>query len=152
MFLCDHRTAFVNTGFFLALALAFIPTHGRAQKLSATAVPAPVRTALASKYPGAVAVTWEKEKGNYEANWGGRSKEDNSVLFTPDGRFVEQVVAIPVSALPPAVATYVKEHYRGARITEAGKVTDASGQTRYEAEVKGKDLVFDAAGNFLKVD
>jgi len=134
------------------LAFWFFAIHTSAQKLSPAAVPAVVRTALANKYPGAVAVTWEKEKGNYEANWGGRSREDNSVLFTPDGQFVEQVVAIPVSNLPPAVATYVKEHYPGARITEAGRVTDASGETRYEAEVKGKDLVFDTAGKFLKVD
>lgn len=134
------------------LALSFLATHTSAQRLNTAAVPAAVRSALTSKYPGAVAVSWEKEKGNYEANWGGRSKEDSSVLFTPDGQFVEQVVAIPVSALPPAVATYVRAHYPGARITEAGKVTDASGQTRYEAEVKGKDLVFDTAGKFLKVD
>jgi hypothetical protein len=133
------------------VACSLLVIHADAQKLSSAAVPAVVKTALANKYPAAVAVTWEKEKGNYEANWGGRSKEDNSVLFTPDGRFLEQVVAIPVSSLPPAVAKYVKVHYPGAKITEAGKVTDASGQTRYEAEVKGKDLVFDTAGNFLKV-
>jgi hypothetical protein len=46
----------------------------------------------------------------------------------------------------------VKKNFPGAKITEAGKVTDASGKTRYEAEVKGKDLVFDEAGNFLKKD
>lgn len=141
-----------SAGLSLTLILTLITTQGIAQRLRSADVPAAVKTALATKYPAATAVTWEKEKGNYEANWGGRSKEDNSVVFTPEGGFVEQVVAIPVSSLPPAVATYVKEHYAGARITEAGKVTDASGQTRYEAEVKGKDLVFDAGGKFLKVD
>jgi hypothetical protein len=29
-------------------------------------------------------------------------------------------------------------------------VTDAQGRTRYEAEVKGKDLLFDEKGNFIK--
>jgi hypothetical protein len=123
-----------------------------AQKLTPAKVPAAVRSALEKRYPTATAVTWEKEKGNFEANWGGRSKEDNSVVFSPDGQFIEQVVAIPVSSLPPAVATYIKQHHPGAKITEAGKVTDAAGKTRFEAEVKGKDLVFDEAGNFLKVD
>ena len=92
------------------------------------------------------------ENGNYEANWGGVSKEDNSVLFTPAGVFVEQVVAMKVAALPAGVTDYVRAHYAGAKITEAGKVTDAQGRTRYEAEVKGKDLLFDAKGNFIKKD
>jgi len=111
-----------------------------------------VKSALLKKYPTATNVTWEKEKGNFEANWGGRSKEDNSVLFTPDGSFVEVVVAIPVAELPLGVITYIKAHYPGSKITEAGRVTDAKGRISYEAEVKGKDLIFDEKGNFEKID
>jgi hypothetical protein len=134
------------------IVLTLLSNRGAAQKLKPADVPAAVKTTLASKYPAATAVTWEKEKGNFEANWGGKSKEDNSVVFSPDGKFIEQVVAIPVSSLPAAIPAYVKQHYPGAKITEAGKVTDAAGKTGYEAEVKGKDLVFDEAGNFLKID
>ncbi|MBS1664343.1 MAG: PepSY-like domain-containing protein [Bacteroidetes bacterium] len=134
------------------LPFCLIATNAMAQKVKNADVPATVKNALEKKYPDAKDVTWEKEKGNYEANWGGKSKEDNSVIFTPDGSFVEMVVAIPVSSLPPAVATYVKAHYPGSKITEAGKVTDAKGATSYEAEVKGKDLVFDEKGNFVKID
>ena len=105
-----------------------------------------------AKYPKAAKITWEKEKGNFEANWGGKSGEDMSVQYTPDGTFVEQVEAIKPDALPAGVAAYVKQHYKGTKITEAGKVTDAKGATMYEAEVKGKDLVFDEKGNFLKID
>ncbi|HTR31690.1 MAG TPA: PepSY-like domain-containing protein [Puia sp.] len=123
-----------------------------AQRVKSTDVPAAVKAALQKKYPSASGVTWEKEKGNFEANWGGASKEDLSVLFTPAGVFVEQVAAMPVAKLPAAVTAYVHTHYAGAKITEAGKVTDAEGHTRYEAEVKGKDLVFDEKGNFIKVD
>jgi hypothetical protein len=123
-----------------------------AQKVRSADVPAAVKTALQQKYPSASGVTWEKEKGNYEANWGGASKEDNSVLFTPAGIFVELVVAMPVARLPAGVTDYVHAHYAGAKIAEAGKVTDAEGRTRYEAEVKGKDLLFDQKGNFLKID
>ena len=97
-------------------------------------------------------VTWEKEKGNFEANWGGKSGEDMSVMFSPAGAFIEQVQAIKVNELPAGVAKYVKAKYKGAKIAEAGKVTDAAGKTMYEAEVKGKDLVFDEQGNFLKID
>lgn len=124
-------------------------SHTTAQRLNATTVPFVVKQALLKKYPAAGEVTWEKEKGNYEANWGGKSKEDNSVTFTPAGAFLEQVVAIPVTSLPAAVTTYIKTHYPGVKITEAGKVTDAAGKISYEAEVKGKDLSFDETGQPL---
>ena len=113
-------------------------------------VPAAVKNALVKKYPEATHVTWEKENGNYEANWGGKSGEDNSVQFTPAGSFIEIVKAIPVSELPANVSAYVKSHYNGAKITEAGKVTDAKGKLSYEAEVHGKDVIFDENGNFVK--
>jgi dihydroxyacetone kinase-like predicted kinase len=124
----------------------------KAQDLKASAVPAAVKEALAKKYPEAAKVSWEKEKGNYEANWGGRSGEDNSVVFTPTGTFIEIVKAIPVADLPKNIASYVKAHYKGAKIKEAGKVTDAAGKTMYEAEIKGGDLIFDENGNFIKKD
>jgi hypothetical protein len=132
------------------ISLLALTQKGNAQKLKSADVPAAVKSALTQKYPDATGVLWEKEKANFEANWGGKSNEDNSVVFTPAGQFVEIVKAIPVANLPPAVAAYVKEHYRGAKITEAGKVTDAKGKTSYEAEVKGKDLVFDESGKYLK--
>ena len=136
-----------------AVALGcLISTTVYSQRVKTADVPAAVKAALQKKYPSASGVGWEKEKGNYEANWGGASKEDNSVLFTPAGVFVEQVVAMPVAQLPAAVSDYVHAHYAGAKITEAGKVTDAEGRTRYEAEVKGKDMLFDEKGNFLKID
>ncbi len=92
------------------------------------------------------------EKGNYEANWGGKSGEDTSVVFTPAGAFVEEVDAMPVSQLPTSVAAYVKAHYQGSKILEAGRVTDAAGKKMFEAEIKGKDLIFDESGKFIKVD
>ena len=134
------------------LGLLFIANQGSAQKIKNADVPAIVKSALTQKYPDAANVTWEKEKGNYEANWGGKSKEDNSVVFTPEGSLVEVVKAIPVSELPAAITAYVKKNYPGVKITEAGKVTDAKGKVSYEAEVKGKDLVFDESGNFIKKD
>ncbi|MDB5088279.1 MAG: hypothetical protein JWR09_2273 [Mucilaginibacter sp.] len=124
----------------------------KAQDLKTSAVPAVVKEALAKKYPEATKVSWEKEKGNYEANWGGKSGEDNSVQFTPTGTFIEIVKAIPIADLPKNVAPYISAHYKGAKIKEAGKVTDAAGKTMYEAEIKGKDLIFDENGNFIKKD
>jgi hypothetical protein len=112
-------------------------------------VPAAVKTALHEKYPQATKVGWEKENGNYEANWGGKDGEANSVQFTPSGNFIEIVEEIPVSQLPSNVSSYVKSHYH-TTVSEAGKVTDAKGKTSYEAEVHGKDVIFDQNGNFVK--
>lgn len=132
--------------------MLLLGSQAKAQNIKTADVPATVKSALMQKYPKAAKVTWEKEKGNYEANWGGKSGEDLSVQYTPKAEFVEQVQAIPVTALPQPVAAYVKQHYNGAKITEAGKVTDAKGQNFFEAEIKGKDLIFDEKGNFVKVD
>jgi hypothetical protein len=133
-------------------AMAFVALIGsvRAQDIKTKEVPAVVKDALAKKYPNATKISWEKEKGNYEANWGGKSGEDTSVQFTPAGAFVEEVNAIPVNQLPAAVPAYVKANYNGAKIKEAGRVTDAAGNHLFEAEIKGKDLIFDENGKFVK--
>jgi len=136
----------------LAVMALAITANVKSQDLKTKDVPEVVKTALAKKYPEATKVGWEKEKGNYEANWGGKSGEDNSVSFTPTGAFVEIVKAIKISDLPASVAPYVAAHYKGAKIKEAGRVTDAAGKTMYEAEIKGGDLIFDEKGNFLKKD
>ncbi len=134
----------------LAIASFLFVFAGSAQDLKTNDVPAVVKSALQKKYPQAKKVGWEKENGNYEANWGGKSGEDNSVQFTPAGEFIEIVKAIPVTELPKSVIDYVHQHYNGAKITEAGKVTDAQGKLSYEVEVHGKDIIFDQNGNFVK--
>ena len=115
-----------------------------------TKVPAAVKAGLSKKFPDATKVIWEKEDGNYEANWGGKGNEDHTAIFTPTGEFKESSNAISIKNLPANVLSYLKEHYKGSKITEAMLVTDASGKTFYEAEVKKKDIVFDANGNFVK--
>src|ERR1700760_1728535 len=125
--------------FFIAAATV-LTGNVMAQGLKNKDVPDLVKTRFQSKYPEATKVSWEKEKGNYEANWGGKSGEDNSAVFTPAAVFVEIVKTIAVTDLPKTVAPYVKAHYNGAKIKEAGRVTDAAGKTKYEAEIKGGDL------------
>ena len=73
-----------------------------ARDLKEKDVPPAVKTTFAKRYPQSKnnKVSWEKEKGNYEANWGGKSGEDNSAVFTPAAIFVELVQTIPISQLP----------------------------------------------------
>ena len=115
-------------------------------------VPAVVKNANMKKYPESKKfhITWETENGNYEANWGGKDGEANSVQYTPSGNFIEIVKAINVSQLPQTATSYVKQHFKNAKFGDVGKVLDAQGKTSYEVEVNGKDKIFDANGNFVK--
>lgn len=133
----------------LAMALGAMEGGLYAQTLKPSQVSAAAKSALAAKYPQAAhfKVTWERENGNFEANWGGKSGEDHSVQFSPAGAFVSQELAISVSRLPKAVLDYVHLHYKGTAIHEAGQITDARGAVTYEVEVRGKDLVIDPQGH-----
>jgi hypothetical protein len=136
--------------FVFIVAAAFLSSGARAQDIKASKVPEIVKSACMKKFPDASKVSWEKENGNYEANWGGKSGEDSSAQFTPTGIFVELEKAIPVNKLPTSIITYVREHQDGATIKEAGIITDSNGKVTYEAEVKGKDLIFDENGKFIR--
>ena len=100
------------------------------------------------KYLQATHVGWEKENGNYEANWGGKDNEANPVQFTPAGKFIEIEKEITVSGLPSNVVSYVKNHYH-TNVTEAGKVTEANGKTSYEAEAGCRMRILDSGVFFL---
>lgn len=111
--------------------------------------PAAVKAAFAKQFPGSTA-KWEEEQGNYEANFKHKNHE-MSALFTPAGTIEESEMEIKTNELPAAVTTYINKHHSGAKIKEAAKITKANGDIYYEAEIKGKDLIFDINGNFLKV-
>lgn len=112
-------------------------------------VPAAVKDAFRKQYPQAVKVEWEAEKGNYEAEFVSNGIRQ-SVLMDAAGKVLETEVEIKPEQLPEAAQTYLAQNYTGQKIKEAAKITDAKGGITYEAEVKGKDLIFDAAGNFIR--
>jgi len=131
-----------------AVLVTMIGFSAGAQKLDDSKVPAAVKIAFAKKYPGQTA-KWENENGQFEAGFKQHGKS-MSALFTADGTMTESEVGIKVSELPAAVLAYVKEHYKGAAIKEAAKITKAGGTVNYEAEVNKTDVIFDANGIFLK--
>ena len=115
-------------------------------------VPAIVKKANMGKYPESKMhhITWEKENGNYEANWGGKDGEANYVQYTPSGKFIEIVKEIPTKDLPKGILSYVKVHYKSPKFGDVGKVLDAQGKTSYEVEINRNDVIFDENGNFVK--
>ena len=130
----------------LALSIGFFAS---AQKLSESKVPAAVKASFTKMYPG-VSAKWEKEDGKYEANFK-QAGGTLSAMFEPNGTFTESEMDIAVTDLPAKVLSYVKDNYKGKSIKEGAKITKADGTVNYEAEVDGKDVIFDASGKFLKV-
>ncbi|MFT3903872.1 MAG: PepSY-like domain-containing protein [Niabella sp.] len=132
---------------FLLTIMAGV-SFANAQKIQEKGVPASVKAGLQKQFPNAKGVKWEKEKGNYEAGFK-LNATDYSVLLNASGSVLETETAMAVNALPAPVKDYVAKHYPGKKIKEAAKITDAKGIVTYEAEVSGKDLIFDKSGKFI---
>lgn len=111
-------------------------------------VPEAVSKSFAKEFPGATP-KWEKENNKFEANFK-QQQHTMSALFTADGKLTETEVDIPVAELPAPVQAFVKEKHKGAAIKEAARITKANGEINYEAEVHGKDLLFDKEGKFIQ--
>lgn len=110
-------------------------------------VPEAVKQAFKKEYPG-TKVKWEMEDGKYDAEFKKNGKE-MSVLYNANGSVKETEMEISVVQLPKEASGYITEHHMG-RINEASKITKANGEVNYEAEINGKDLIFNSSGKFLK--
>ncbi|MFD2584225.1 hypothetical protein ACFSR6_17100 [Pedobacter vanadiisoli] len=129
---------------FGILLLAGSVATAYAQKINASKVPVPVIAAFTKLHAG-TKVSWEMEKKDYEAGFKLNGKETSEV-YSAKGVLLETETAIKVIELPATVLAKLK----GSKIAEAAKITKADGTIYYEAEVKGKDLMFDANGNPVK--
>ena len=119
------------------------------QKLSEADVPMAVKDAFKKVHKDAKEVKWEKEGANFEAEFE-IGETDQSVVFDATGHLVETEVEIKVDELPSDVKDYIAKNCKDAKIKEATKITDSKGTVTYEAEIKGKDLIFDTTGKFIK--
>jgi hypothetical protein len=133
----------------LMMVVAIITSLTFAQKLQEKDVPAQVKAAFQKHYPNTKEVKWDKEGEKFEASFD-LNKIDNSVLFDAQGNVLETEIEIELNQLPKGVLEYVKANYKGQKVKEAAKITDAKGTVTFEAEVKGLDLLFDSNGKFIK--
>ena len=131
------------------LVAAMITSLTYAQKIQEKDVPASVKTAFQKNFPQAKVENWEKEGVNFEAEFE-LNKTEQSVLFDAQGNLLETEVEIKLTQLPKGVLEYVKANYKGQKVKEAAKITDAKGTVTYEAEIKGMDILFDSNGKFIK--
>ena len=116
-----------------------------AQKMTVDKVPSAVKDNFAKQYPTVKGAKWDKENADYEASFKMDGK-DISVVF--DGKGIEKEVEtdIKFSELPMPVQMALK----GKKVKEAA-VIKKGGKTFYEAEVGGKDLLFEGDGKRVKM-
>jgi uncharacterized membrane protein YkoI len=128
---------------FLILCLS-AGYHATAQKTP----PAVVVTAFNQKFGAVTELEWDKEKnGAWEAEFEQKGQE-MSANFSADGKWLETETEIQFTDLPAPVQAALK----GKKVKETAKILKADGTTVYEAEVKRKDLIFDATGKLLSDD
>lgn len=118
-----------------------------AQQPGNGSVPEAVTTAFARQFPG-VKAHWQVRDGEYEARFK-QKRQVRSAVYNADGSLAATEQGIEVWQLPLPVIDYVEQHYGGS-IKEAAKVTKANGEINYEANVKGREVVFDASCAFVK--
>ncbi len=109
-------------------------------------VPEAAKMAFTKAYPKADDVKWEREKGNFEVEFEMADDQEMSVVYDANGAVLETEVEIAFSELPKAA----QEALKGKKVKETAKITNAKGVVTYEAEVRRKDLMFDAQGNPVK--
>jgi len=73
-----------------------------------------------------------------------------SALYDAKGILKETEIAVTPAELPAVITPYFKEHYKNSTIKETAKITRAGGEINYEIGIKGKDILFDANGKFIK--
>lgn len=132
----------------LVLMACFFSMSTFAQELKDSKVPAAVMATFKKQYPG-IKAAWEKEKDGYEASFK-KDGHDMSVNINESGEITGTETGIAIAALPAAIISYIKTHYKSEKIKEAAKIVGQKGEVTYEVEIKGKDLIFDADGRFLK--
>lgn len=133
---------------FSMMALMVTAGHSFAQKR--TTPPPSVKDAFEKKFTGITKLHWSKEgKTGFEASFI-RDNTAMSAVYDATGRLQETETAIAVNALPAPVIEYLQLHYKGSKIKETAKITKAGGVVNYEAEVNGRDLLFDETGAFIK--
>ena len=136
----------------LSIAVAFAGTFTfsacTGQDIPENKVPSVVVNALAEAFPTATDVEWEKQNGNFEAEFDSAST-DYTVLLNATGAIVEAKHEITVAELPEAVQNAISVNYKDQQPDEVD-LLEKDGQTFYQVELDGKvketKLVFDAAG------
>ena len=114
-------------------------------------IPEAAKKSCASLYPKVSNVKWGNEGVNFEAEFKDGTVP-TSLLYDAKGTLLETEVGLNVTQLPQAVRDYIAKNLAGSKIKEAAMIKTAKGETKYEAEISGKDYLFDVNGKLLSVE
>jgi len=111
-------------------------------------VPSVVLNAASDAYPTATGMEWEKERGNYEAEFRVGAAEYKA-LITPSGTVLQAKHDITVAALPQAVQDAIARHHQNFHIEDAELLEKGEAQY-YQVELESgnreRKLVADLNG------
>jgi len=133
---------------WLFIGLLFLATLAYATKQTKK-VPEKAKQTLQKLYPSVNDVKWDNEDGEWEAEFK-QNATDMAVTFDLSGNLKETEEGCAVGKLPQPVRDYIAAHFAGKQIKESAKITEAGGRIKYEAEIEGKDYLFDAEGKPIK--
>jgi hypothetical protein len=136
----------------LVIAISCIALIGLTSCKGSKMAPQNFPTGLSKLFPGVSNVDWDNEKdGTWEAEFV-KNGIKTSVTFNNDGSLKEVEEKIELSQFPVPAQNYIKSNFPNKKMKDISKMTDSKGVVTYEAEVDDQDLIFDAQGNFLKIE
>jgi hypothetical protein len=138
----------------LSCFIVSFATISCAQKVTEKDLPAAVKAAFTTKFPGTVNVKWGKENSKeYEAEFK-LNKNDVSANFLATGEWAETETVLSVTDIPETISSVVKSKYPGASITKGEKLEKPGNKILYEVFIKTngktKEVELNADGSFVK--
>ena len=133
--------------FFVTAAFCFFAFEMKAQDKGKA--PDAAKSSFQKMFPKAEKVKWDKEDNEYEASFTLNGTK-MSAVFDVAGNWKETEETIAQKDVPAKALAYFTEHYKNSKIQECAKTIKSDKQVVYEIEIKGKDIVFDSNGNFVK--
>ncbi|MCB0649901.1 MAG: PepSY-like domain-containing protein [Saprospiraceae bacterium] len=116
-------------------------------------IPNAVKAAFAEKFPGATSIKWEKEDGEFEAEFKWQQSE-YSANYSMDGKWMETEKSIDKKDLPEAVTATLADQFKDYKIKEANLLSNPEMEVAYEVELKSGlktiEVLLDASGKVIK--
>lgn len=131
-------------------AFALISLFACNQAAKTREVPANISEAFTQLHKNATILKWNDEPPIWEAKYKD-GEEKGAVSFNDKAEVVETELVISESQLPNAsvIPDYIKAHYPNENIQGCERISKQDGTHTYEIQITGKEIVFDAEGNYI---
>ncbi len=121
----------------------------KSQDLREREVPPPVKKQNKLSFPLAKKIFWYRENGQYIAEFM-IEKVMYEACYDRSGNLLKTEKDVLANELPNAIIHYAKNINPGELIEGGQKITDNTGRIRWRIVLKGKEILFDEEGNFLR--